>query len=537
MNILVINGSPKGERSNTLRLTNAFVDGMTAAAAADVRRIDVGKLDLSPCRGCFACWNRTPGQCVIRDDMAGVIENLLWADVTVWSFPLYYFGVPGPLKTLIDRQLPMNLPFMAGCGEAGGHPSRYDMTGKRHVLISTCGFHTPAGNYDAVTAQFDRMLGRGNYASILCGEGELFRVRELRARTDEYLALVRRAGREFASGSIAKATMDALAVPLYPREAFERMADASWGVSRDSGETGGARGEVFAFTEQMAALYNPAAWPGHDVILDMDYTDVGRRVRVILGKDKSRTTDPDDAPATTTIRTPYSVWRAIAAGEITGPEAMMQKKYSVEGDFSLMLRWDEFFGASAAPAPDAQNPPRPKRADMMLMLAPFIVFFAAAPVSPAYGPLAALAVCLLVPLLALRFRATAYDAISPAVVGALSIAMLLGLPELAAVPLSYLAFGLMWGISALLPVPLSAHYSQDDYGGAQALSNPLFMRTNRILTACWGALYLLTPLWTLAMMRTSLGAYSGLVNSILPALMGVFTAWFQRWYPAHVARG
>lgn len=29
MNILVINGSPKGERSNTLRLTNAFLEGIT----------------------------------------------------------------------------------------------------------------------------------------------------------------------------------------------------------------------------------------------------------------------------------------------------------------------------------------------------------------------------------------------------------------------------------------------------------------------------------------------------------------------------
>ena len=29
MNILVINGSPKGERSNTWRLTRAFLEGMS----------------------------------------------------------------------------------------------------------------------------------------------------------------------------------------------------------------------------------------------------------------------------------------------------------------------------------------------------------------------------------------------------------------------------------------------------------------------------------------------------------------------------
>ena len=44
--------------------------------------------------------------------MQQVIQDLLWADITVWSFPLYYFTVPGLLKNLIDRQLPMLLPFM-----------------------------------------------------------------------------------------------------------------------------------------------------------------------------------------------------------------------------------------------------------------------------------------------------------------------------------------------------------------------------------------------------------------------------------------
>ena len=38
----------------------------------------------------------------------------------------------------------------------------------------------------------------------------------------------------------------------------------------------------------MAALYNPAAYRGTDIILDMDYTDIGKRYRIILGKTESR---------------------------------------------------------------------------------------------------------------------------------------------------------------------------------------------------------------------------------------------------------
>ncbi|MDR1655793.1 MAG: hypothetical protein LBR96_07335, partial [Treponema sp.] len=60
--------------------------------------------------------------------------------------------------------------------------------------------------------------------------------------------------------------------------------------------------------------------------------------------------------------------------------------------------------------------------------------------------------------------------------------------------------------------------------------------TNRILTACWGILYLLTPIWTWFLMGTSLSFLTGACNSLLPALLGIFTWRFQKWYPARVAR-
>lgn len=55
--------------------------------------------------------------------------------------------------------------------------------------------------------------------------------------------------------------------------------------------------------------------------------------------------------------------------------------------------------------------------------------------------------------------------------------------------------------------------------------------------AAWGILYLLTPIWTYFIMQTGAGSYVGAINSVLPALMGIFTAWFQKWYPKHVASG
>lgn len=80
MNVLVLNGSPKGERSNTMRLTRAFLDG---ARWGDAQIIDVAKADVKPCLGCFACWNKTPGKCAINDEMSGILVKMLAADVII----------------------------------------------------------------------------------------------------------------------------------------------------------------------------------------------------------------------------------------------------------------------------------------------------------------------------------------------------------------------------------------------------------------------------------------------------------------------
>ena len=561
MNILAINGSPKGKRSNTWRLTSAFLQGIatyeerTRGQAPTVETFSVSSLNIKPCLGCFFCWSKTPGTCCIHDDMQGVIDKILWADVVVWSFPLYYFGLPGPLKTLIDRQLPMSLPFMSTETESGGHPSRYDMSGKRTVVISTCGFYTAKGNYGCVTSLYDRLCGKGGYTALFCGQGELFRVKELSERTDEYLSWVKKAGEEFASGGITGETRGKLDQNLFPRDVFEAMADASWGV----GESGEKEDPSLVFTRQMAALYCKEAWPGHDVLLDMNYTDIGKVYRITLGAKGSRVEEEPaegfGAECTTRINTPFSVWRSIANGEIAGDEALMKHLYSVEGNFDLMMHWDEYFGAATSSGVNAgesesgvrrdangkgegggKNASEPKT-NMLLLLIPWIVFWVVAAIDNFWGSLISVAVCVLLPVLMRRTKATLYDQVSALAVGACSIALLTGASPVLVIPASYFLFGVMWTATCFAKVPLTAHYSKNNYNGQAALRNPIFMRTNRILTAAWGVLYLITPIWTYFIMQTDAASLVGAINSVLPALMGVFTAWFQKWYPRHIARG
>ncbi len=530
MNIFLINGSPKGKRSNTYRLSEAFLEGLSQGAQLTVRQAELSGLEIKPCLGCFSCWNKTPGSCCLQDDMKDLIADLLWADVIVWSFPLYYFGVPGPLKNFIDRQLPMVLPFMTGDSESGGHPSRFDMSAKRHVLISTCGFYTAEGNYDGVNAMFDHMLGKGQYTSIFCGQGELFRVKELSARTGEYLNWVTKAGAEFVRGDLSRETKDALAQMLFPREVFEAMADASWGIEK----TGEQTEESLVFTRQMAALYNRSAWAGKDQVLEMYYTDLDKRYQILMQKDGSQVLDSDFRKPTTVIETTYVLWKAIAAGEENGELALMQHKYRVTGDFKLMVNWDRWFGPQEPHAQAASG--SGKKTSMVLMLLPWILFWSLSSAFPQWGPVIAVYSSVVLPLLFRKCKMLVYDHISAAAVTACALVVLLGVKLEWMLTASYLCFGIMWTIGGFRPIPLTAHYSINDYS-ANMISNPIFLKTNKILTLCWGVLYLILPLVSLlTLWAPALGWLNGLI-SVAPAILGIFTLWFQKWYPAYVGRG
>lgn len=528
MKVLVINGSPKNERSNTMCLTNAFLDG---AGWLDAEIIEVYRANVKSCLGCFACWSKTPGKCVINDGMSEILDKIISADVIVWSFPLYYFSVPGSLKNLIDRQLPLNLPFMAQGNESGGHPKRYDITHQKHIVISTCGFWTAKGNYDSVIFMFNHFYGEGNYSTILCGQGELFNVPELKGRTNAYLEVVRRAGAEYTNGAIGAKTQAELAEPLYPRDVFEKMADASWGVAHN-GEVTASTDDSFIFTKQMAALYRP---DGAERVLEIHYTDIDRTYQIFLTNEGSEVITEGFKPYTTRIETPYPVWRSISRGEISGQEALFQRQYKVLGDFSLMLNWDELFGATPLAKPSKAE--TILKTNMLVLLLPWIVFWTSVAINSTIGSAISITAAACIPMFWLKFRPVIYEQISVPVVAILSMSVLLGLDTRLLVSGSYFVFGLMWTIGAFSKIPLTAHYSAANYGEEKAFANPLFISTNRILTVVWGLLYLVTPIWTYVLMGTALSPYVGLINSILPALMGLFTAWFQKWYPARFARG
>ena len=135
MKVLVVNGSPKGPKSNTMQMTNAVLKGLKETnPEAEIELLTVKDMDIKPCMGCMSCWGKTAGQCVINDVMQDVHVKFMNADVIIYSFPLYFFGMPGPMKTFVDRIMPLMETYkgkVRDIGDDAFHEFRYDMGDKK----------------------------------------------------------------------------------------------------------------------------------------------------------------------------------------------------------------------------------------------------------------------------------------------------------------------------------------------------------------------------------------------------------------------
>ncbi len=55
MKILVLNGSPKKEKSDCMHITRAFLDGMNEVSSNEVHIMHVIDKHIEYCKGCLSC--------------------------------------------------------------------------------------------------------------------------------------------------------------------------------------------------------------------------------------------------------------------------------------------------------------------------------------------------------------------------------------------------------------------------------------------------------------------------------------------------
>lgn len=99
--VLILSGSPR-KNGNSDLLCDEFMKGAVEAGHL-VEKIRVADKNIGYCRACYGC--KDTGVCVIKDDMAEVLQKMIDADVLVLASPVYFYSIDAQLKAVIDRSV------------------------------------------------------------------------------------------------------------------------------------------------------------------------------------------------------------------------------------------------------------------------------------------------------------------------------------------------------------------------------------------------------------------------------------------------
>ena len=82
------------------------------SAIRDAHFVDLSSLNISPCIGCFGCWVKTPGKCVIRDDAAKVYPLIAKSESVIYVTHVKYGSYDTVMKTMLERAIPIQQAFI-----------------------------------------------------------------------------------------------------------------------------------------------------------------------------------------------------------------------------------------------------------------------------------------------------------------------------------------------------------------------------------------------------------------------------------------
>jgi len=224
MRVTVFNGSPRGRKSNTHRIVEPLLHG-AREAGAQTEEVFLIERDIQHCRGCFTCWTKTPGKCVIKDEMSELMDLFIKSDYIGLATPVYGMYMTGLLKNFTDRFLPLSTPHIRKSEDGSFYHEGRIKKFPRQFFVANAGF--PGGhNFDllkAATAQQQFVL------EVYRNCGEILNDAEPDERISQFYAALRDAGRELiVKGCVSEETVKKVHVEIISDEEYMQGANQHW---------------------------------------------------------------------------------------------------------------------------------------------------------------------------------------------------------------------------------------------------------------------------------------------------------------------
>lgn len=123
MKVLILNGASYGDEF-TDRVENVILEEFKKLGHS-VKSHCLKEIEIANCLGCFGCWIKTPGVCVIDDAGRGIAKDVVHAHLVVNLTPITFGGYSYELKKVFDRLIPIISPFFMKLQGEVHHKPRY----------------------------------------------------------------------------------------------------------------------------------------------------------------------------------------------------------------------------------------------------------------------------------------------------------------------------------------------------------------------------------------------------------------------------
>jgi len=156
MNIVVLNGVPEGYDSRMSGYVEELVKALMTRGHT-VNEFRLHEMKIKYCTGCFGCFVKTPGVCLIKDDAEKVCREYIQSDLAIMASPVITGFTSALLKRVQDRLIPAILPFVEVIHGEFHHPARYDTLPLLGLLLEK-GDDTDDEDIDIITSIYQRVV-------------------------------------------------------------------------------------------------------------------------------------------------------------------------------------------------------------------------------------------------------------------------------------------------------------------------------------------------------------------------------------------
>lgn len=188
MRAVILDGSAKEDEA--LGLARASLESALRDSGWEVEAYTLREMDIAWCAGCFGCWVKTPGVCVVRDDAETISRGFIRSHAVVYLTRVTFGGYGSTLKKAVDRMIGLGSPLFKKVNGEVHHRRRY---ARYPSLVALGALSRAAADSEAL---FARLLARNalNAFSPSHAAGFVYDGQDRQGVRDRVLEALARAG-------------------------------------------------------------------------------------------------------------------------------------------------------------------------------------------------------------------------------------------------------------------------------------------------------------------------------------------------------